>query len=76
MNTIIELPKIFLARDYHDFDFFEQDIAVLKPKPKIRVKELGLWDHVYVGVVYTGRMPSIPVIQALLKKAKIELEEV
>lgn len=75
MKIEVDLPKIVLVHDYHDFDDMVNEIdTVLDPNPKIKVKELGFEGHFYVGVVYAKKLPLRSWIKKELEKRVINLQ--
>lgn len=65
---IKKLPRLVFVDDYHDFEYMESDFW--KVGLSLKVKELGFDDNggEYVGIAYSGRMPSKAKIAALVKK--------
>ena len=73
-TTMMKLPTLVYARDYHDFSFMKSAYDQLKLG--VRVEEIGLDENTldYVAVVYKGRYPSKKNISKLLEKFDVAIE--
>ena len=65
----IPLPKLIERDDYHDFHHFETDLQCLNSR--FRCAEIGIIEReaprsTYLGVVYTGKMPSKKKLQQMV----------
>lgn len=69
---IKELPTLAFVNDYHDFGHMESDFGLIGLS--LKAEEIGFDDNrgQYVGIVYSGRMPSKAKIAALVKKYQVE----
>jgi hypothetical protein len=64
----IKFPKIVFADDYHEFSSHGAMARLLKDlDPRLKLKEVGFLDTMYMGVVYMGREPSRAQLLELIK---------
>lgn len=47
----LKLPRIVKVNDYHEFKWLENHLRQIGLK-NIKVKEVGFFDHTYVGITY------------------------
>lgn len=69
---IKEIPTLMFANDYHDFPYLSGELNRIGLS--LKAEELGFDDNrfQYVGIVYSGRMPSKAKIASLVKKYRVE----
>lgn len=70
----IKLPQIVTANDYHGFSEMAEQINMVADIT-VKGKEIGFSGGEYVGILYTGAMPTKDEIKKLLTKEKIQLEK-
>jgi hypothetical protein len=73
MATTIKLPRLFTAFDYHEII----SIADCLDGTGLRAREVGFDQDcgMYIGVVYTGRMPGKKMLEAMAKRQKLRLDD-
>lgn len=76
----INIPSLIKTDDYHDLDGIAQTVSKLTSK-KIKSIEIGYEIQrqrtkflANVGVLYTGKKPSMKIIKELVQKEKTPLE--
>jgi hypothetical protein len=68
------LPRIITVEDYHTILYLPSDIKKYLGI-SVSSKELGFSYGQYIGIVYQGRLPNKDVINVMLEKQRIVLEE-
>jgi hypothetical protein len=67
-NMNIKFPKLVFADDYHEFSSDGAMARLLQDlDPRLKLKEVGFLDTMYMGVVYEGRMPNRAEILEMIK---------
>jgi len=74
----VNLPKIVAARDYQEFERFQELLSsLLEAKPKIKIEEIPQeedFSGFFFGLVYVGRRPGKKILAGMVQAAKEDLK--